>query len=440
MMSTWIEVIIVLVLILLNGLFAMYELAMVSSRKTRLEQKGDEGQSGAKTALKMLETPNRFLSTVQVGISLIGILSGAFGGARLALPLANLFHRIGWFGGSADGVALVIVVLLITYFSLVLGELLPKQVALNNPEAVAIRLSGFMKTLSKITRPIVNLLTASTGLGMELLGIKPSPEPVVTEEEIKLLIEEGRETGIFEQAEEEMVSGVFRLGGRRVDALMTPRTGVVWIDIEDDHDSIVHELMSSEYSRIPVARGDLDEVLGMVNVKELIGVDIKSADFKVEEHIREPLFVPENMPALKAFEQFRSSGIHQALVIDEYGGVQGMVTLYDVLEAIVGDIPLDANDQDQDAVQRADGSWLFDGLIAIDELKEILDVDALPDEDRAGFQTLSGFVMNQLGSIPKVGQAFEWDIYRFEVVDMDGRRVDRVLVEQIPRQAQVPGQ
>ncbi len=419
---------IVIALTLINGVFSMYEMAMVASRKIRLEQKSEDGDKGAQTAMELLQTPNRFLSTVQVGITLVGIVSGAFGGASLAEPLGAFFIRRGWFGQSAQSVAFILVVTAITYLSLVFGELLPKRIALNNPEVIASSLSGFMRGLSKVTRPIVNFLTFSTELSMKLLGIDSQPEPIVTEEEIKLLIEEGREGGVFEAVEQDMVSGVFRLGERRVDALMTPRTDILWIDLDDDKETILQQLVASDYSRIPVAKGDLDQVEGIIDVKDLIGIDLHAEGFRFEDYIRTPLYVPENWPALKVFDLFRTSGIHQALVIDEYGGVQGIVTLYDVLEAIVGEIPRDEEDKDQEAVLRTDGSWLFDGMIAIDELKEILEVDEFPGETREDFQTLSGFVMDQLGTIPKVGQSFDWDRFTFEVVDMDARRVDRVLV------------
>jgi len=419
---------IVIALTLINGVFSMYEMAMVASRKIRLEQKSEDGDKGAQTAMELLQTPNRFLSTVQVGITLVGIVSGAFGGASLAEPLGAFFIRRGWFGQSAQSVAFILVVTAITYLSLVFGELLPKRIALNNPEVIASSLSGLMRGLSKVTRPIVNFLTFSTELSMKLLGIDSQPEPIVTEEEIKLLIEEGREGGVFEAVEQDMVSGVFRLGERRVDALMTPRTDILWIDLDDDKEAILQQLVASDYSRIPVAKGDLDQVEGIIDVKDLIGIDLHAEGFHFEDYIRTPLYVPENWPALKVFDLFRTSGIHQALVIDEYGGVQGIVTLYDVLEAIVGEIPRDEEDKDQEAVLRTDGSWLFDGMIAIDELKEILEVDEFPGETREDFQTLSGFVMDQLGTIPKVGQSFDWDRFTFEVVDMDARRVDRVLV------------
>lgn len=440
-MPVYVNLIIIAVLFFFNGIFAMYEIAMVSARKTRLQQRSEDGSQGATDALDLLKDPNQqYLSTIQIMITLIDTLAGGIGGAMLSEPLAVVMKNVDWLAPIADTLSLVLVVIVITYFSIVMGELIPKRIAVTQPENVVTRLSPGIKTLSHVFRPLTRFLSASTNLGIKIFKINTQAEPGITEDEIKVYLEQGRDIGVIEQTESEMFSGVFRLGDRRVDALMTPRTELVWIDIEDDQKTIAEELMFSEYSRIPVARGSLDNVLGMVNVKELVGIDIYSPEFQIEKHLSEPLFVPENMPALKAFETFRQTGNHQALIIDEYGGVQGMVTLYDVLEAIVGEIPLETGDNDQEVVSRADGSWLFDGLIAIDQLKELLDVDDFPDEDRAGYQTLSGFVMNQLGSIPRIGQSFDWENYRFEVVDMDGRRVDRVLVSSIPGLQEVTGE
>lgn len=342
--------------------------------------------------------------------------------------LAEVFKRVSWLAPFAEIAALILVVIVITYFSIVIGELIPKRIAVSKPEDVVTRLSPMIKGLSRVMRPLTKLLSASTNFGIKLFNIDVTKEPTITEEELKGYIQEGRQTGVFDEAEQTMVDGVFRFTDRRVDAIMTPHTELDWINLDDDHDKIVKDLMESSYSRLPVAHGDLDRSLGYINTKDLLGVDIHSPQFNLEAYIREPLFFPGNMQAVKAFEQFRETGIHHALVLDEYGGVEGFVTLYDVLESIVGDIPLDEHDKDQDVVLRSDGTWLVDGLIPIDELKEIMDVDELPEEDKAGFQTLSGFVMNQLGSIPKTGAVFDWDHWRFEVVDMDGHRVDRVLV------------
>ncbi len=435
-MPVYANILIIAVLFYFNGIFAKYEIAMVSARKTRLQQRSDDGNRGAADALELLKDPNQqYLSTIQIMITMIDTLAGGIGGAMLANPLAEVLHKVSWLAPAADTVALIFVVVVITYFSIVLGELIPKRIAVSKPEDVVCQLSPAIRKLTRLMRPLTRLLSTSTSLGIKLLRIDTQAEPSITEDEIKVFIEQGRDIGLIEQTESDMFSGIFRLGDRRVDVLMTPRTDLEWIDIEDDQHTIISELMHSEYSRIPVGRGSLDDVLGMVNVKELIGIDLHSPNFHLTDYIREPMFVPENMQALKVFEQFRATGTHQALVIDEYGGVQGMVTLYDVLEAIVGEIPLDSEDQEQEVVQRADGSYLLDGMLPIDEIKELLDFDELPDEGRAGYQTLSGFVMNQLGSIPRVGQTFTWDTYRFEVVDMDGRRVDKVLVMRLPEEA-----
>lgn len=416
----------------------MYEMSMVSSRKVRLEQMEDDGDESAANALKLLATPNRYLSTVQLVITLISILSGAFGGARLAKPLALFFERQGWFEKSSEAWALTFIVILVTFFSLVLGELVPKRIALGNPERIAARFSGIMSVFAQVARPVVWFLSTATNFFLKLFGIKPKPQPTVTEEEIKLLIEQGAQQGIFEAKEQDMVSAVFRFTERRVDALMTPRTDMVWIDLDDPRGVIIDDLKASAFSRVPVAHGSLDQVVGMVYLKDLIGVDMSSPDFNLLNYAQEPLYVPESTNALAVFDKFRLTGKHQALVIDEYGGVQGIVTLYDVLESIMGDIPQDELDTSQEAIQRADGSWLFDGLLPIDELKDKLDLDELPEESKAGYQTLSGFVMNQLGAIPRVGQSFTWDKLRFEVVDMDGRRVDRVMVSAARTETQKP--
>lgn len=428
-MPFYINILIILVLFFFNAIFAMYEIAMVSSKKTRLVARAEDGLKGAAVSLELLKDPDQqYLSAIQIMITMIDTLAGGIGGAQLSRPLAEVFKRIHWLAPFAEIAALILVVIIITYFSIVLGELIPKRIAVSKPEDVVTRLSPMIKKLSRVVRPLTKLLSSSTNLGIKLFNIDVTREPAITEEELKGYIQEGRQTGVFDEAEQIMVSGVFRLTDRRVDAIMTPHTELDWIDLDDDHDTIVRELMESSYSRLPVARGDLDRSMGIVNTKDLIGIDIHNPQFKLEDYVREPLFFPGNMQAVKAFEQFRETGIHHALVLDEYGGVEGFVTLYDILESIVGDIPLDEFDTDQDVIQRADGTWLFDGLIPIDELKEILQVDALPEEDKAGFQTLSGFVMNQMGRIPKTGQLFEWDHWRFEVMDMDGHRVDRVLV------------
>jgi len=425
------SILILLFSMILNGIFAMVEIALVSSRQTRLQQRADDGQRGAAAALELLEEPNRFLSTVQIGITLVGIFSGAYGAAQLSPPLADLLSRVSFLENSADEIAFASLVLIITYFSLVIGELIPKRVAINKPEAVASALAIPMRFLSKIAKPIVSVLSASSEFGVRLLGIKPGNEPSITEEEIKVLIEEGQQHGIFEKEEREMISSVFRLGDRRVGALMTPRLEMAWIDINDPIDKIWTELQRTPHARIPVADGDIDNILGYLQIRELLGQSPDDPEFNLKDFIEEPIYLPENMPALESLNNFQTGGVHLAFVVDEYGGIIGMVTDYDILKAIVGDIPETSESTDYLAVQREDGSWLFDGLIVIDELKEILDLKDMPPEAQSIYQTLSGLVMSQLGKIPKTGDVFEYEHYRFEVVDMDGRRVDRVLVSRI---------
>lgn len=422
------SVLILFLTMVLNGIFAMAEIALVSARRPRLMQRADQGNRGARVAIELMEKPNRFLSTVQIGITLVGIFSGAYGAAQLSGPLGNLLARIGVPENLSDEIALTLLVLLITYLTLIIGELLPKRIALNSPEAVASTVAIPMLFLSKITKPIVNVLSASTEFGMWLLGIQQSNEPSVTQEEINILIEQGRDIGLIEEAEKEMVSGIFRLGDRRVEALMTPRLEMSWIDINAPMEVIWQQILDTPHSRIPVADGDLDKVLGYIQIRDILGTRPEDSDFDLRQFIKEPIYLPENMAALKALDNFQSSGVHLAMVVDEFGGITGMVTDYDILEAIVGEIPEDQEDVDSLAVQREDGSWLFDGLIVIDQLKEILDISEMAGEERGAYQTLSGFVMSQLGRIPRTGAKFDYEDYTFEVVDMDGRRVDRVLV------------
>ena len=431
-MPIYINILIVFIFVFLNAVFAMFELAMVASRKTRLEQRKTEGSRGAGDALFLLNDPNQsYLSTVQIMITLVNILAGGFGGATLSNPLAEQLRKIPFLAHQADLLALVFVVVIITYLSIVMGELLPKRLAVSKPEGIVAKLSPFMRFLTKIFKPLINLLNASTNLGIKILGINTDHGPLITEDEIRNYIEQGRDIGLIEEAEKEMVSGIFRLGDRRVEALMTPRMEMAWIDINAPMDEIWAQLLGSPHSRIPVADGDLDQILGYLQIRDLLGTHPEDPGFDLRQFVKDPIFLPENMAALKALDNIQTSGVHMAIVVDEFGGITGMVTDYDILETIVGEIPEDGEDLDYLVVQREDGSWLFDGLIVIDQLKEILDISEMPGEDRGHYQTLSGFVMNQLGRIPKTGAKFTFENYLFEVVDMDGRRVDRVLVSKI---------
>lgn len=426
------EIIVLFLLLILNGFFAMSEMALVSARKTRLQQKSEEGDKGAEAALSLAETPNRFLSTVQIGITLVGILTGAFGGATLAGRLAVVLARVPWLSSIATALAVAIVVLLTTYFTLVIGELIPKRLALNNPEGIAAAIGRFMRGLSHISSPLVNLLSTSTDFGLRIMGISPPPEPPVTEEEIKILMEQGTNLGIFELAEQDMIEGVFRLGDRDIDAIMTPRTEIEWIDLEETHEEILAKILNSHHSRFPVAEGSLDNVLGVLRARDYLQAQQRGGEVEITKLLQPPLFVPDSISVLKVLEAIKEAGVQEALVLDEYGGLLGMVTLFDILTAIVGEIPGQGEDFEPEAVQREDGSWLLDGLLDIDQLKEILAVTELPEEERIGYQTLGGFVMSQLGTVPAAGQTFEWNGIRFEILDMDGRRVDKVLVSRVP--------
>ncbi len=423
-----VSIIILFLSMVLNGLFAMSEIALVSARKTRLQQRAENGERGASAALELMAEPNRFLSTVQIGITLVGIFSGAFGASQLAGPLSDTLGRIDLIEPYSYQIAFVFLVLVITYFSLVIGELVPKRVAINKPEAVSSSMAVPMLFLSKLAKPVVSILSASSEFGVRLLGIKPGTEPEVTEEEIKVLIEQGHQMGLFEEAEREMFSGVFRMGQRRVEALMTPRTEMTWIDINDPIETIWDFVMKTSHARVPVADDDLDNLLGYIQIRDLLGMSPDDPDFNLRDFIREPIYLPETMSALKALDNFQIGGVHLGMVVDEFGGITGVVTDYDILKTIVGNIPENGKDTDNLAYKRSDSSWLFDGLIVIDQLKDYLDIKKMPAEDKGIYQTLSGFVMSQLGRIPKTGSKFTYDDYEFEIVDMDGRRVDKVMV------------
>lgn len=427
----WIEIVLIFLMILLNGLFAMTEIALVSVRKSRIEQQAEDGDSDAKTALELINSPNRFLSTVQVGISLVGVFAGALGGASFSDILAVWINKVPVLAPYSHAIALVVVVLIITYFSLVIGELIPKRLALQSSEKITLAAARPMRFISRMMSPVVSLLAVSTELGLKILGVKGPQESPVSDEEIMMLVEQARQTGTVQDVEQDMVESVFRLGDRRADAIMTPRMDLIWLDIQEPLNTNIEKVLASSHSLFPVGDGSLDEIIGIVRAKELVGRKLNDEDVHLADIVIPPSFVPESMPALKVLELLKTPGNRAALVIDEYGGLQGMVTLSDVLQAIIGDIPTPGESFEPQVIEREDGSYLFDGQLQIDVLKDILDLDDLPEEDHAGYQTLGGFMMNQLGEIPIAGQHFEWEGLRFEVVDMDGHRVDKVLVQQI---------
>ncbi|MEH2280994.1 MAG: hemolysin family protein [Nostoc sp.] len=433
MSSITFEILIILVLIIANGVFSMSEMAIVSARKVRLQQLANQGDAKAKVALKLAESPNHFLSTVQVGISLIGILTGAFGGATIAARLAVYVRLFPLLAPYSEPVSFGIVVLIITYLSLIVGELVPKRLALNNPEKIASIVAIPMQALAALASPVVFLLSASTDLILRLLGITASTEPQVTEEEIKILIEQGTEAGTFEEAEQDMVERVFRLGDRPVSYLMTPRPDIVWLDLDDSAEENRQKMVDSAYSRYPICQGGLDNVLGVIPVTDLLARSFRGEPLDLTIGLRQPVFVPESTRGLKVLELFKQTITHMALVVDEYGVIQGLVTLNDIMSEIVGDVPsTDGQDQPQ-AVQREDGSWLLDGMLPVEEFLELFGMEEWESEERGSYQTLGGFVITHLGRIPAAADYFEWHSMRIEVMDMDGNRVDKVLV--IPKAA-----
>lgn len=424
-MILW-ELLIVLLLIVLNGLFAMSELAVVSARRARLQVLAEQGSKGAAAALKLTEHPGRFLSTVQIGITLIGIFAGAYGGATLSEPLAAWLTQYPAFAPHADALALTLVVALITYLSLIVGELVPKQLALRNPERIATLAARPMMVLAFCAAPVVHLLDLSANLGLRLFGAEAQTEQKVTDEEIRTLIKEATEAGVVEHSEQAMIQGVMRLADRPVKALLTPRPDIVWLDPGDSDAENVATLRESPYSRYPVCRGSVDEILGVVQAKDLLDDALAGKPLDLRACLREAPVVHEDASALGLLETLRTSPLPLAFVVDEYGDLIGMVTATDVLESIVGDMAEHDGSVEPDVVVREDGSWLLDGGLPIDEMKELLHLRELPDEDE--FNTLAGYLLARLGHLPATGEVMQSDGYRFEIVDMDGRRIDKVLV------------
>jgi putative hemolysin len=433
MSASAINLIIVFLLILANGVFVMAELAIVSSRKVRLQQSANQGNRSARAALKLANNPNNFMAAAQVGITMIAIISGAFGEKTLSEILEPLLHQIPGFAAYSKSIGFLVSVMTITYLTLIVGELVPKRLALNSPETIASFLAQPMALLAKVASPIVYLLSTSTEIVIKLLGIRPSDEPQVTEEEIRVMIEQGTEAGMFEQAEEDIMKRVFQLGDRRVSSIMTPRPDIIWLDLEDSEAENRQVLHEESHARFPICRDGLDTILGITQVYDLLRDSMDGQPLDLTSKMQPPLFVPESTRALKVLEQFKQTGQQMAFVVDEYGVIQGLVTLTDILQALVGDLPSAGELAEPQTVQREDGSWLLDGMLPIYQFKELLDIEKeLPGEQRGSYQTLGGFVVMHLGKIPASADHFIWGSYRFEVMDMDGNRVDKVLVAAVP--------
>ena len=421
------EVLLIVVLLVVNGVFALSEIAVVSSRKSRLRQRAEQGSASARRALELAESPGSFLATVQVGITLVGILAGAFGGATVAEELAPVVARSETLEPAAEEIAFALVVLGITYLSLVIGELVPKRIALNAPERTAALIAGPMQVLARAASPLVRVLTLSTEGVLRLLRVRRPTEPPVTEEEIEVLLQQGTEAGVFEPAEQDLVENVFWLGNQRVTAVMTPRVQLPVVDTSSDPAAMRARLLEQPRRPWLLVEGSLDRVKGVIEPEDLWAAEAAGgAPLDPHQVMREPLVIPESARALELMHRFRASGTHAALVVDEYGGVEGLVTLDDLVEDIVGSLERGAVPEPE-PVWRADGSVLLDGAMAMDDVREALDLPERRAAERGGARTLGGFVFQRMGQVPRAGAAFDADGFRWEVVDMDGNRVDKVL-------------
>jgi len=431
-MSYLFEIVFILILIVINGIFAMAEFAIVSVKKTRLQQRADQGDKRAAAALEIVNEPTQFLSTVQIGITLVGIFAGAFGGATVARELAVYFKDFPAIAPYSDLLSIVIVVLVITYLTLIFGELVPKHLALNNAENIASAVAKPMRLLSVLTAPLVIILSHSTEAMLRIIQFRKINEPPVTEEEIKIMLAESTEAGVFEKAELSMVEGVFELGDRHVDSLMTHRSDIIALDLNDPTDENLRKMTSSGQSNFPVYDRNLDNIVGMVSVKDVLITMVEGGTPDIKATVKKPLFAPQALPVLKLLESFKETGVHIALVTDEYGSIQGVITLHDILEAIVGNVRTLGEPADNQIVVREDGSWLINGNTPVDNIKKILSVDSFPGEDKGHYRTLAGLILFILERIPKTGDYFEVDGLRYEVMDMDGNRIDKVLIMRVP--------
>jgi putative hemolysin len=426
------DVLLLLLLIVLNGIFAMSEIAVVSARRARLIQLAEDGSKGARHALTLASEPTRFLSSVQVGITSIGILNGAIGEGVIAARLRPALEQVPLLAPYADTLSLAIMVAVLTYVSLIIGELVPKRIALIHPETVASVIARPMEVVAGVTRPIVFLLSVSTDSILRLFRVRQAKQPGVTADEIRVMLEQGAEEGVFEPTEHELVTNVLNLDERHVGAVLTPRSDVVYVDIRDSVDTLREKLREQPHSVLPLCDGSLDKVLGFVRSTKVLERFLERGQPDLPSLAEPPLFVPETMTLMKLLEQFKRTHLPIALVVDEFGDVEGLVSFTDVISSIVGDLPMEPGEEPA-IVQREDGSWLLDGAVDLDTALRTLEAEAMvSDEDRQHFHTLGGLAMVALGRVPRTGDVFERGDYRFEVVDMDGNRVDRILASRRP--------
>jgi putative hemolysin len=433
------DIIIILILILLNGVFAMSELAVVSAKRMRLEKMASHGSGGAGTAIDLAEDPSRFLSTVQVGITLIGIFNGAYGEASLVARLLPVLAGIGVPADWARPVALGVVVISITFLSIVLGELVPKRIAILYPEFLAAVVARPMHQLSRLMHPFVRLLSMTTDLIMRLLGMRQKKDETPTEEEVTGMIRESTDAGVFERAEYDIAARALRLDDWHLRALMTPRVDLEFLDLDQPLEHNLERLAESPFSRFPVYRGDRSQVVGVVRARNLFEQAIRAHSLQsidIGAAIEPLLYVPESVSTIDLLEQLKQHRAELAMVVDEYGDIQGMITLTDVMGALVGEVPSGEDHEEDDAIRREDGSWLMDGGMILDRFRYLTGAEiAFPDEENAAYHTLAGFVLYQLGYIPRTGERLEWSGWCFEVVDMDGNRIDRLLVVPLDERA-----
>ncbi len=431
------EILVIIVLIMTGGFFAMTEIALISSRKTRLQEKAKTGNTSAIEAVTLANNPERFLSTVQIFITLIGDLVGVFGGSQLTDKWTESIKgwHIAFLDGREHNIALALIVTFITFLSLVIGELAPKYIGMSNPEGITIRFAKLMRFFSKAAHPIVVVLEWAANLILKLFGIKPSDDPPITEEELKVMIETGSRHGIIEEEETEIIKSALRFGDRTVESLMTHRSEIVWLDIHETKEEVKNIVYTHTYNHFPVCEDTLENILGIVSINEVLAlVDINNDTIDLKSVMHQPIYIHESMEALKLIEEFKKAKVYCAIVIDEYGEPQGIVTVYDIIESIFGEMP-DATDPEfeETVFLREDGSLLIDGMMQLDELKEELSLERLRLDDIGNYKTLAGFVMHQLGRLPKLGDKFLYDGYSFEIVDMDIMRVDKVLITKLDK-------
>jgi len=433
------EVIIIALLLVLNGVFSMSELALMTAKRSRLEHRAEDGDLGARAALDLAAHPTAFLSTVQVGITLVGVLAGAFGGAGISAVLAEQFRTVAWLAPYAASLAFTLVVVVITYLSLIIGELVPKRIALANPERMAALVARPMRGISRVGGPLVRALTASTNFVLRIFGLGAVTEPGVTEQDIRALVEQGAETGVVHETEREIVENAFRLGDRAVDALMTPRPDIRWVNVADDADEVRQQFIDAASDRMLLCDGDLDTVVGLVHAEDLLVRCVDGAHVTdvavLRAAARPPQFVPTTMSGFRLLDSFRRSRQHAAVVLDEYGAVAGLVTMDDVVESLIGEMAEEGAEDLPSFTRLADGSWCIDAGTPLDEVEGRLDLEAT-NRERADVVTLGGFVMSRLGEVPREGDRFDWSGHEVRVAKMTGRRVSLITISGVGRPAE----